>query len=213
MKMALSIAALGIVMTSMSVQAQMPPPPPDAPGARVEGPGVESREVRRIIIRGDQVPGHQGGPRPMLRMQRSGADLMGAYGLDPRMLMRMADALELTPQQRGKVTELVETARPVMAKTSRDIRAESQRLRNLDAGDAKYASESTAIARKMGELTTSLVQQGAELRGKVWQVLTPDQRKRAESMRDRMRERVKDRIEMHRGKPRALIMEESDEIG
>ncbi|MEY2626092.1 MAG: motif family protein [Pseudomonadota bacterium] len=213
MKMALSIAALGVLLTSVSVQAQMPPPPPDAPGARAEGPGVEGREIRRIIIRGDHVPGQQGGPRPMLRMQRGGGDLMGAYGLDPRMLMRMADVLELTPQQRGKVTELVETARPVMAKTSRDIRAESQRLRNLDAGDAKYASESASIARKMGELTTSLVQQGAELRGKVWQVLTPDQRKRAENMRDRMRERVKDRIEMHRGKPRALLMEEADEIG
>ncbi|MFZ9873656.1 MAG: hypothetical protein ACO3FH_11975, partial [Steroidobacteraceae bacterium] len=70
-----------------------------------------------------------------------------------------------------------------------------------------------AIARKMGELTTNLIQQGASLRGKVWQVLTPEQRKRADTMRDRMRERMKDRIEMRRGKPRALVLEEAEDIG
>ncbi|MBM4217448.1 MAG: hypothetical protein FJ178_06330 [Gammaproteobacteria bacterium] len=97
-----------------------------------------------------------------------------------------------------------------MKKLARDIRAESQRLRNLDAGDAEYVSESAAIARKMGELTTSLVRQGADLRGKMWQVLTPDQRKHAKTMRERVRERMKDRIEIHRGKPRALALEEID---
>ena len=139
--------------------------------------------------------------------------MLGAYGLDPRMILRMADALELTPQQRGKVVELVETVRPEMTKITREIRAESRRLRELDAGDSKYASESAAIARKMGELTTNLIQQGAGLRGKVWQVLTPEQRKRADTMRDRMRERMKDRIEMRRGKPRALVLEEAEDIG
>ena len=209
MRTTLSIAALVALLSSVSVHAQMPPPPPpDVPGARAEGPGIERREVRRIIVRGDQ-----DGPRPMIRMERAGADLMGAYGLDPRMILRMVDALELTPQQRGKMTELVETVRPGMTKISREIRAESQRLRNLDAGDSKYASESAAIARKMGELTTSLVQQGADLRGKMWQVMTPEQRKRAETMRERARERVNDRIEIHRGKPRVLMMQELDEIG
>jgi len=208
MRNTLSIAALVALLSSMSVYAQVPPPPPDVPGARGEGPGIERREMRRIIVRGDQ-----GGPRPMIRMERSGTDLMGAYGLDPRMILRMADALELTPQQRGKMTELVETVRPGMTKISREIRAESQRLRNLDAGDSKYASESAAIARKMGDLTMSLVQQGADLRGKMWQVMTPEQRKRAETMRERVRERVNDRIEMHRGKPRVLMMQELDEIG
>ncbi len=206
MKTALSIAALGAVLMSVSVHAQVPPLP-DAPGARAEGQGSERREIRRIIIRGDQ-----DGPRPMIRMVPAGSDLIGAYDLEPRTLLRMADALELTPQQRGKMTELVETVRPGMNKAARDIRAESQRLRALDAGDAKYASESAAIARKMGELTTSLVQQGADLRSKMWQVLTPDQRKRAESMRERVRERVNDRIEMHRSKPRVLMMQEVDEI-
>jgi Spy/CpxP family protein refolding chaperone len=208
MRNTLSIAALVALLSSVSAYAQMPPPPPDAPAARAEGPGIERREVRRIIVRGDQ-----DGPRPMIRMERAGGDLMGAYGLDPRMILRMADELELTPQQRGKMTELVETVRPGMTKISREIRAESQRLRNLDAGDSKYASESAAIARKMGELTTSLVQQGADLRGKMWQVMTPEQRKRAETMRERARERVNDRIEIHRGKPRVLMMQELDEIG
>lgn len=209
MKWMLSVIAAGVLLASMGAYAQMPPPPPEAPGVRVDGSQVEQRrEMRRVIIRDAQ-----DGPRS-LNLSRGGwsGDLLGSYGLDPRMILRMADALELTPQQRGKVVELVETARPEMTKITREIRAESRRLRELDAGDTKYASESTAIARKMGELTTNLIQQGAGLRGKVWQVLTPEQRKRAVTMRDRMRERMKDRIEMRRGKPRALVLEEAEDI-
>jgi Spy/CpxP family protein refolding chaperone len=210
MKRTLFVAAVGALLGSIGAYAQMPPPPPQAPGAQVDGSRIEQRrEMRRVIIRDAQ-----DGPRS-LNLSRGGAgiDLLGAYGLDPRMILRMADALDLTPQQRGKVVELVETVRPEMTKITREIRAESRRLRELDAGDAKYASESTAIARKMGELTTNLIQQGAGLRGKVWQVLTPEQRKKADMMRDRMRERMKDRIEIHRGKPRALVFDEAEDIG
>lgn len=189
MKLALPILALGAVLSSMSAYAQIPPPPPGAAGVRMEGADVERREMRRIIIRGEE-----GGPSSMHRMRQPGGDLLGAYGVDPRMIMRVADALELTPQQRGKMTELVAAASPEMRKTARSIREESRRLANLDAGDAKFASGSAAMARKMGELTTSLVQQGAELRAEAWQVLTPDQRKRATEMRERMRDRMKDRM-------------------
>ncbi|MFZ9873541.1 MAG: hypothetical protein ACO3FH_11400, partial [Steroidobacteraceae bacterium] len=158
MKWMLSVIAAGVLLGSTGAYAQMPPPPPEAPGARVDGSQVEQRrEMRRVIIRDAQ-----DGPRS-LNLSRGGwsGGLLGAYGVDPRMILRMADALELTPQQRGKVVELVETARPEMTKITREIRAESRRLRELDAGDTKYASESTAIARKMGELTTNLIQQGA----------------------------------------------------
>ena len=44
-------------------------------------------------------------------------------------------------------------------------------------------------------------------------VLTPEQRKKAETLRERMRERGKDRMRHGGGKPHALILEESDEIG
>lgn len=211
MKVILSVATLAALMGSVGAFAQVPPPPPP-PGAevmRMEGPQMERREMRRIIIRGDE----QGPHSAMALRGMRPHGLMGAYGLDPRMIERMADALELSPQQRGKVTELVATARPEMRKTMRDMAAESRRLNNLNAGDAKYVADSTAIARKMGELTTSLVQQGADLRSKVWQVLTPEQRKKAETLRERMRERGKDRMRHGGGKPHALILEESDEIG
>ena len=105
MKWMLSVIAAGVLLASMGAYAQMPPPPPpEAPGVRVDGSQVEQRrEMRRVIIRDAQ-----DGPRS-LNLSRGGwsGDLLGAYGLDPRMILRMADALELTPQQRGKVVELV----------------------------------------------------------------------------------------------------------
>lgn len=210
MKTLISIASLASILGSASAFAQMPPPPPGSEMMRMDGPRVERREMRRIIIRGDER-----GPRGGMDHHGAGlrGGLMGVYGIDLRMIERMGDALELSPQQRGKITELVATARPEMRKAMRDIAAESRRLRNLSAGEAKYAAESATIARKMGELTTGLVQQGADLRAKVWQVLTPDQRKKADTMREQMRERMQERMRDRSGKPRALMLEELDEVG
>lgn len=218
MKLLRFLPPVALAMGSVVAISQMPPPPP-APGAppRMEGPtgpgaglpgGMERREMRRIIVRGEDGPHRMrlgGGPH--------GNGLAEVLGLDPRPLERMADALDLTPQQRGKLTELAATARPEMRKLMQSITAESRRLRNLDPSDSKYATESNDAARKLGELTTRLVQQNADLRAKTWQVLTPEQRGKASAMRDRMKDGRKIRImEMRKGgegaPPASFLLEE-----
>jgi Spy/CpxP family protein refolding chaperone len=70
----------------------------------------------------------------------------------------------------------------------------------------------------MGDMSARLAQQSADLRAKVWQVLTPEQRTKADSMRDRMRDRMKEmqeRMNDRRGgseRPRAFVFEEVDEL-
>lgn len=207
MKLVTSIVTLAALLGSASVFAQMPPPPPGAEGMRMDGPAVERREMRRIVVRGDE-QGLRGG------MGRFGGGCcesgMRAYGFDPRMVERMATTLDLTPQQQGKMTELVAAARPEMRKAMRELSVESRRLRNLSAGDPKFATESAASARKIGELTTSLAQQSADLRGKLYQVLTPEQRKKAGEMRERMRDRVDQRM---KNRPRVFLFEGSNDAG
>lgn len=206
------VTAAALLGSAMSF-AQMPPPPPGAAGPGPQGPAMERREMRRIIIRGEdgtidmhRVPGGHGG------------GILGALGLDPRPIERMANSLALTPQQQGKVTELVATVRPEMRKLSQDIAAESRRLRELDPADTKYAAQSAEIARKMGDMSARLAQQSAELRAKIWQVLTPEQRTKADAMRDRMRDRMKEmqqRMQDRRGngeRPQALIFDEVEEL-
>jgi len=196
MKFGSVLAALALVGSAVAF-AQMPPPPPPAPGRGgpgmggpgMEGPGMERREMRRIIIRGDEGPG---GMRPM----RGGhGGIIEALGLDPRPVERMVKSLDLTPQQLGKITEIMATVRPEMRKVAREMGAESRRLRELNPSDAKYASDSAAAAKKIGEMSTRLAQQSADLRSKVWQVLTPEQRGKADNMRERMQQRMQQRMQ------------------
>ncbi|MBM4212242.1 MAG: hypothetical protein FJ179_00825 [Gammaproteobacteria bacterium] len=209
MKYVSVVAALALVGSAVAF-AQMPPPPPaPAPpvpgmgGPGMDGPGPERREMRRIIIRNDDMltedligPDGRGVMRGVLgRMGQGG--IIEALGLDPRGVERMVKTLDLTPQQLGKITEIMATLRPEMRNLARDMAAEARRLRELTPSDAKYASESALCAKKIGEMSARLVQQSANLRSKVWQELTADQRKKAESvlspeqMNDRIQQRMK----------------------
>ncbi|MFZ9303588.1 MAG: Spy/CpxP family protein refolding chaperone [Steroidobacteraceae bacterium] len=211
------VAALAF-FGSAGAFGQMPPPPvpgmggPGTGGPGMEGAGPERREMRRIIIRGDE------GPGGMPHMRNGHGGIMGrggiieALGIDPRPVERMVKALDLTPQQLGKITEIMATVRPEMRKLARDITAETRRLRELTPSDAKYASDSAASAKKIGEMSARLVQQSADLRSKVWQVLTPEQRAKADKMRDRMQQRMKQMKERGKGpggdRPRVFFLQD-----
>jgi Spy/CpxP family protein refolding chaperone len=199
MKKLILLATAAAMTGSAMLVAQMPPAPPAPPvpsGATVvmESPQGERREMRRIIIRGDEV-----GPRGMGVGGGMGMGAMGAIGaigsfLDTRSVESMTRGLDLTPQQLGKMTEYVATARPEMRKLAEEMSAESRRLRELSPSDAKYATTSAEIAKRVGDLTGRLVEQNSALRAKVWGLLTPEQRIKAEIRAKEMRERAQERV-------------------
>lgn len=185
MKKLVWLAGTAAALGSGLISAQMPPPPPIPPGATVimERPdGGERRELRRIVIRGEE------GSR--------GIGMMGSMGsfLDTRAVESMIRGLELTPQQLGKATEYMATARPELRKLSQEMLTESRRLRELSPGDAKYAATSAQVAKRIGELSSSLIEQNAALRAKVWGLLTPEQRAKADARAKEMRERIRERM-------------------
>jgi Spy/CpxP family protein refolding chaperone len=199
MKKLILLATAAAMTGSAMLVAQMPPAPPAPPvppGATVvmESPQGERREMRRIIIRGDEV-----GPRGMGVGGGMGMGAMGAIGaigsfLDTRSVESMTRGLDLTPQQLGKMTEYVATARPEMRKLAEEMSAESRRLRELSPSDAKYATTSAEIAKRVGDLTGRLAEQNSALRAKVWGLLTPEQRIKAEIRAKEMRERAQERV-------------------
>lgn len=194
MLLATAAAMTGSVM-SVAQMPPAPPAPPVPPGATVvmEAPNGERREMRRIIIRGDEVGTRGMGLAGGMGM---GMGAMGAIGsfLDTRSVESMTRGLDLTPQQLGKMTEYVATARPEMRKLAEAMSAESRRLRELSPGDAKYAATSAEIAKRVGDLTGRLVEQNSALRAKVWGLLTPEQRIKAEIRAKEMRERAQERV-------------------
>jgi Spy/CpxP family protein refolding chaperone len=182
----MTLAALG---GSVLLAQPMPPPPAEAPAA--QSTGKEVREIRRyrIIRDGRERMGHMGPVR--------GAGLLELSGADPRMLQRLADDLQLTPQQRGKITEHVATHGPEMRRLANDMAEQSRALRALNPADGKFNAAVNEAAKRMGDLSAQLVRQGGELRAKVWQVLTPEQRAKADARQQQMKQRRLEMRERH----------------
>ena len=182
----LSIVTLAALGGSVLLAQPMPPSPPaDAPKAQAAG--KEVREIRRyrIVRDGRERMGSMGTMRS--------AGLVELSGADPRMLQRLADDLQLTPQQRGKITEHVATHAPEMRRLATEMARQSRALRELNPADGKFNATVNEAAKRMGDLSAQLVRQGGEMRAKVWQVLTPEQRAKADERQQQMKQR---RLEM-----------------
>lgn len=195
MKISASIVLATALFGASFAAAQMPPPPPPPAGPNLEGPSTEHREVRRVIIRSNDLRSIDAGPGEIRMVPRR--EHMGPMGFftDTRSIERMTRGLDLTPQQLGKVTEHVETARQEMRKLSAEMAAETRRLRELSPDDAKYSATSADVAKKIGTLSSALVEKNAALRSKVWGVLTPEQRAKAATRTKEMRERIRERLQ------------------
>lgn len=145
------------------------------PGGRIQGAGGEGARRPMMMQRGD-------GPRV------GGDRGKGRGGMAARM-QRMADELDLSPAQRKQVRDIYETARPQMDAARSQMRIERQRLRDVSPGTRDHAATVAAASKRIGELTTQTTQQRGELQRKVWQVLTPEQRTKADSQRAESRKR------------------------
>lgn len=179
----LLIAALTASASLMADEAAPPPPPP--PGAPVSVDGLPPpNEIRRIVIRGvDQ------DPIETLRMHR-GMHNEGGARKAMQNWDRMMDELDLTPQQRGKITEHRATYQPELRKLRQELQQARRALREINPGDAKYKTTVAETAKRVGELSAKMVTQSAELRSKVWSVLTAEQQKKMLERQQAMRERM-----------------------
>lgn len=198
----------------------LPPPPP---GARVErrivvidhdgeddaGPGMPMG--RGMDMRGRDIfimtDGDGPGGRMMPGMGRDGPR-MGGRGMRGAGMMRMARELGLTPEQRTRMRGIMEAARPKMEDLRGQIRVESRKVRDADPDAKGYDALVVASSKRIGELTAQMFQQRAQLRRQVWQLLTPEQRTKAEAMkaeakkrRDARAERMERRARELRGAP------------
>lgn len=151
---------------------------PDGPGARMRGPGGPGSPTIMMMRR---VDGPGAGPR--------GPGAGKGRGDPAARLQRMANELGLSPEQRKQVRGIYDAARPQTETNRSQLRAERQRLRDADPGDRNHAATVAAASKRIGELTAQKVQQEGELRRKVWQLLTPEQRAKADTKRAEVRKR------------------------
>jgi Spy/CpxP family protein refolding chaperone len=148
------------------------------PGGRMQGPGGPGAPTIMMMRR---VDGPGAGP--------GGRGAGKGRGDPAARLQRMADEFGLSPEQRKQVRGIYDAARPQMEANRSQLRAERQRLRDADPGDRNHAATVAAASKRIGELTAQKVQQQEDLRRKVWQLLTPEQRAKADAQRAEVRKR------------------------
>lgn len=127
-----------------------------------------------------------------------GMGSMGGPGLmhGPRELLGpLGDELKLTDEQRSRIRESLDAAKPDMDRLRDEMRGTGQELARLAPDDKAYDATVATTSRRMGELTTQMIQKASELRSRVHTILTPEQRKQMTDIRSRMMERMKEHRE------------------
>lgn len=174
----------------------------EADGRDMTGPDDRRREV--FILRDGPDAGGRPGGRMTPGMGMDGPRMpgRGMHGpgghRGPDRMMRMARELGFTPEQRTKLRGLMDAARPRMDELRSQIRAQRTKLREADPDAKGYDALVASTSKRIGELTAQREQQRAQLQRQVWQLLTPEQRTKAGSMKaeaKKRREAQADRME------------------
>lgn len=149
------------------------------------GPDGRRREV--FILRG---PGPEGRMMPGMGPEGPrGPGMRAAGGRGIERMMRMARELGLTPEQRTQMRGLVQASRPKMEALRGQLRAERSKLREADPNAKGHDALVASTSKRIGELTAQRVQQQAQLQRQVWQLLTPEQRAKAETKKAEAKKR------------------------
>ncbi len=101
----------------------------------------------------------------------------------------MAERLNLTAEQRGAIREIVDRKRPQMRELRDKMRANRERLQALGQGGALDETELRRLADAQGQLMAEMIVLRAKTRSEISAVLSEEQRRQLEQMRERRHER------------------------
>lgn len=108
----------------------------------------------------------------------------GGRGRDASHMFR---ELGLTGAQRQSVRAIMQGARPDFRKLHDQLRANSMKLGKLTPDDKDYSAVAAEVGRENGSLFTQIIEKRADMRAKMYAVLTPAQKKQLADFRAQMR--------------------------
>jgi periplasmic protein CpxP/Spy len=91
-------------------------------------------------------------------------------------LAHLYSKLGLSADQQASVKSILDAARPGLKNLHQQMRANSLKLRQTTPDDPNYASVAAEVSQTHGTLSTQLVSQMADVRSKLYAVLTPAQK-------------------------------------
>jgi len=110
----------------------------------------------------------------------------GDHGPRPGMhqkFERMAEALELTDEQRRQFKQIHRKARPKLQEIGDAMQDNREALHRLSPADEDYAGQVERLAREQGKLVARMIRVRSRVRAEVYAILTPEQREKAKELR------------------------------
>jgi len=105
---------------------------------------------------------------------------MGGPGHMPHLLRR----LDLSEAQRDSVFNLMHSQAPAVHAQMKIVRQAKQELRTLGRSDKFDEAKARAASKSLADATATLALLRTQNEQRIWALLTPEQRKQAEKMRD-----------------------------
>jgi len=111
-----------------------------------------------------------------------------------RILNRIADRLDLTDEQRAQIRQILEKERPVVQPLLEDAKATRQQILAATANGTFNEEQITALANHQAQNMAKLIVERERVKTQIYQVLTPEQRKKVEEMKERFEQRIRERV-------------------
>ena len=111
-------------------------------------------------------------------------------------LNRAAIVLDLTDEQKTKVKAILEAEKPTVQPLVQQLAANRKELQQVTDNGQFNEAQVQAIATKQGQTLSQLIVEKERVQSQIYAVLTPEQRAKAE----KMREQFMDRVQEHLGK-------------
>lgn len=107
------------------------------------------------------------------------------------ILAHVARELNLSEQQKTEIKAIFTAERPVVAPLLKQLFDNHQEMRAATAQGRFDEAQVRAIATRQAQLVTELIVAKERVKSKVYQVLTPEQRAKAEQLHDRLAARLR----------------------
>jgi len=104
---------------------------------------------------------------------------------------RVERELNLTDVQRGQIKTVLKTEQPTIASLVARVREQQEQLNSSDTFDEAAVR---AFAREHASTTEDVLVEREKVRTEIMQILTPDQRKEAAHIRQRLSAQLTDRL-------------------
>lgn len=109
-------------------------------------------------------------------------------------LDRAAVMLDLTDAQKTQIKAILEAEKPVVQPLILQLATNRKEMQEITSNGSFNESQVQAIANKQGQLMSKLIVEKERVQSQVYVVLTPEQRAKAEKLRNQFMERFQERF-------------------